>query len=946
MSSSYRYIIGIDLGTTNSALAYVDLAEGGARAPVRFFEIPQLVAAGEVAPRAVLPSFLYLPGAYDLPAGATALPWALDRDFAVGEFAREQGVRVPGRLVASAKSWLSHRGVDRTAAILPWGAKDDVAQVSPVTAAARYLAHMREAWNAQVAGEDLDQRFERQLIILTVPASFDEVARELTLQAAAAAGFPQAILLEEPLAAFYAWLARHEDDWQTYLRDGQLVLICDIGGGTTDFTLVGVGEEDGRLQLQRLAVGDHLLLGGDNMDLALGRHVETKLMGAPGKLDPARWAQLVAQCRAAKETLLGDPTADAVDITVVGAGGGLIAGTRKATLTRADVADLILDGFFPQVDADAAPDTRRRAGLTELGLPYVQDPAITRHLAAFWRTFGRLAGAEVGRAAPMPDFILFNGGALTPAPLRERLAGIVGDWFADEQGAGWQPEELQNPRPELAVAIGAAYYGRVRMGAGVRIGSGTPRAYYIGIRTEEDEDAAATPEAEGLPAVCLVPRGVQEGFDARLTAPTFTALTNQPVSFQVYTSAVRPDDRLGDVVTLDPEEVAVLPPVRTVLRFGRRAGATSLPVQLAVRLTETGTLEIYCDSLQTDHRWPLQFDVRAEAEAVDEDGEEIPDVEPAKLDAACATIHAAFGGARTLAPEQVRKQLEADLGLPKEEWPAAGLRKLADCLLDCTETHAPTPQHEAFWLNLLGYCLRPGVGDPADELRMKRVWGLYLAGMRFGQKVQVRTEWWIFWRRVAAGLSAGKQVQVYEQIWPSLQPGDGRKKGKATRYHLGAAEELEVWLMLANFERLTAEVKAALGKRLLARAGKDAPAPKELWALSRFGARTPAYGPANRVVAPSTVEGWLERLLATDLPRNGSTGHALVHLAQRTGDRARDIDEMTRRRVEHWLAPLPQAEELTEILNDPARNLSPAEQDWVFGEALPPGLTLRDWGDA
>ncbi|MCB9162606.1 MAG: Hsp70 family protein [Caldilineaceae bacterium] len=371
MTSSYRYIIGIDLGTTNSALAYVDLAASGAdgaRAPVRFFEIPQLVAAGEVAPRSVLPSFLYLPGAYDLPAGATALPWDPVRDFAVGEFAREQGVRVPGRLVASAKSWLSHRGVDRTAPILPWGAKEDVARVSPVTAAARYLAHMREAWNAEIAGEDLDQLFERQLIILTVPASFDEVARELTLQAAAEAGFPQAILLEEPLAAFYAWLARHEDDWQTHLHDGQLVLICDIGGGTTDFTLVGVGEEDGRLQLQRLAVGDHLLLGGDNMDLALGRHVETKLMGAPGKLDPARWAQLVAQCRAAKETLLGDPTADAVDITVVGAGGGLIAGTRKATLTRADVADLILDGFFPQVDADAAPDTRRRAGLTELGL--------------------------------------------------------------------------------------------------------------------------------------------------------------------------------------------------------------------------------------------------------------------------------------------------------------------------------------------------------------------------------------------------------------------------------------------------------------------------------------------------------------------------------------------------------------------------------------------------
>ena len=628
----YRYIIGIDLGTTNSALSYVDLAEQSAVSPgtpptIHIFDIPQLIAPGTMDNRPVLPSFLYVPGDYDLPAGSTNLPWTNDHPYLVGEGAREQGAKVPGRLVASAKSWLAHGAVDRTAPILPWGAAGEVQKISPVEASKRYLQHLREAWNAIMAvaqnpqgkpaesgepadlGEiDDDARFENQFIVLTVPASFDEVARELTLTAAHEAGFQRVTLLEEPLAAFYAWLSHHEDDWQEQMQDGQLILVCDIGGGTTDFTAIGVHEGESGLRFNRLAVGDHLLLGGDNMDLALGRHVEMKLFGQPGKLDATRWHQLIQQCRKAKEQLLGAPeTTDSVDITVVGTGRSLIGSTLKSSLTQAEVNEVLLDGFFPQIDLTVPLQGGRRAGLSELGLPYVQDPGITRQLSDFWRRFRGLLAEESGRDRPYPDFLLFNGGVMEPALLRQRLLTLVGQWFQEEAHRSinnltpeWQPTELPNPRPDLAVAIGAAYYGLVRQGAGVRVGSGSPRTYYVGV-------TSATATSEEYAAVCLLPRGTEEGTQVTLTEPEFAALTNQPVTFQIYASSTRLGDKLGEVVALDAAEVTVLPPIRTILHYGRRGVAQQLPVQLAVRLTEIGTLELWCQSKQSDHRLATRF---------------------------------------------------------------------------------------------------------------------------------------------------------------------------------------------------------------------------------------------------------------------------------------------------------------------------------------------------
>lgn len=940
---SYRYIIGIDLGTTNSAVAYVDLnRKGSDRRRIQFLEVPQLIAPGEVGRRPVLPSFLYLPGPYELPRESIELPWAPHRQYAVGEFAREQGSLVPGRLVSSAKSWLCHAGVDRTRAILPWGTDTDVKKVSPVEASARYLQHIREAWNEIKARGREGYRLEEQLIVLTVPASFDEIARELTISAAREAGLNRVVLVEEPLAAFYAWLSEHESDWQERMNPGQLILVCDVGGGTTDFTIVAIREGEKGLRFDRLAVGDHLMLGGDNMDLALARHIEIKLLGQPGKLDTKKWYQLWHQCRKAKEVLLGNATepSSSFDITIMGTGGKLIADTLKSSLTLEQVREMIIEGFFPHVSLQEAPKGGRRTGLTEWGLPYVQDAAVTRHLAAFWQRFGKLLSDETGRSILYPDFVLFNGGALTPASIRQRIMDVVKRWFEEDAGPEWTPEELENPRPELSVAVGAAYYGLVRLGEGVRIGAGSPRAYYVEV-AEQDEQAE---EEESFRAVCLIARGTEEGFEQKLVQPAFQVLTNQPVAFQLYSSSTRLGDRMGDVVALSEDEISVLPPIRTALRFGKKGAAQLLPVKLMVHLTEIGTLELWCESQQTPHRWQLQFDVRQEGE---------PEVVPNQgetLDAdiigqAQQKIDATFRGGESISqnpPERLVKELTAILDLGKEKWPTSLIRKLADSLIESKEGRSLTPQHEARWLNLLGYCLRPGFGDPVDEWRLKEVWKLYPQGIQFQRQAQNRSEWWIFWRRVAGGLTAGQQWHIYQQLSPTLQPAQTRKKKGSKKAVKGftVQEEIEVWMMLANFERLPADTKIELGNMLLGKIIRGKPKPQELWALGRFGARIPFYGPLDQIIPSNKAVEWIDLLLSMNLPATEPMARAFLQLARQTGDRERDVPAEKRDYLVGWLAQLPHSDRFTEALTQPETVLQSQEQDWVFGESLPSGLIL------
>ncbi len=513
-----RYLIGIDLGTTNSALAYIDLQRKKSGQPaIHSFPVPQLVAPGETADRELLPSFLYLPGLHDLPVGATALPWDSARDYAVGEFARNHGARIPGRLVTSAKSWLCHAGVDRSAALLPWSAPPDVTRISPVEASACYLRHLVESWNYRMARDKDDARLEKQAVVLTVPASFDEMARNLTIEAARKAGIENLTLLEEPQAAFYCWLAMHSATEASQLHAGARCLVVDVGGGTSDFSLIRAVEQHGELGFVREAVGDHLLLGGDNMDLTLAKFVETKLPGA-GRLDAAQYGMLTQACRLAKETLLGPEPPASYTVTVVGRGRQIVGGTQHTSLTAADVRQLLFEGFFPSVPADAEPQRGARTGLHEMGFPYVSDPAITRHLAAFLRRhLASVEGGEVvrswdgevtsgGSSTPPPHHlttspphhlttppphhhaphaILFNGGVFQPAALRDRLVEVLRHWY-DRPGYPWQPLVLTNPSLDLAVAWGAAHYAWLRHTGGRRIGGGIARSYYVAVESAQN----------------------------------------------------------------------------------------------------------------------------------------------------------------------------------------------------------------------------------------------------------------------------------------------------------------------------------------------------------------------------------------------------------------------------------------------------------------------------
>jgi len=608
-----RFVVGIDLGTTNSALAFVDTGRGDTPRP-EALPVPQVVNPGTVEDRQLLPSFLYLPGPNEQPAGSLKLPWDASRDYCVGEFARNFGSMVPTRLVSSAKSWLCHPGVDRRAPILPWKAPDGGRKVSPLEASSRYLKHLAESWNARVAKDVEGHRLEQQDIILTVPASFDAVARELTVEAARAAGFENMTLLEEPQAAFYAWLDACGEQWREQVRVGDLILVADVGGGTSDFTLIEVGDESGNLSLTRLAVGDHLLLGGDNMDLALA-HTAAQAIAAKGtKLDAAQMLQLAHSARQAKEIILGKSKVDSAPVTVLGRGSKVIAGTIKGELTRAEVERVILEGFFPDCPRTAEPVRQRTTGLQELGLPYVADPAVTKHLATFLaRQAEHLANREPPKGrkkktAPtgLPTAILFNGGVFKAGILRERLTGLLTKWAKEAKGDAVRT--LQGIDLDLSVARGAAYYGLVRRGKGVRIRGGTARAYYIGVET-------AMPAVPGMPrpmkALCVAPFGMEEGTEADIPGQEFGLVTGEQVVFRFLGSSVRREDQAGAVVEEWEPDIQELSPVSTTLEG--QSGRV-VPVHLHSRVTEVGQLEVSCQSRDGKEKWKLEYSVRERPE--------------------------------------------------------------------------------------------------------------------------------------------------------------------------------------------------------------------------------------------------------------------------------------------------------------------------------------------
>ena len=581
------YSIGIDLGTTNSALAFREMEENSG---VGIASIPQLINVNEVAAEPLLPSFLYMPGAKEFPAGSTALPWGADGDNIVGRFAQRRGAEVSSRLVSSAKSWLSNSAIDRSAATLPWKAPEGVTRISPVDASSAYLRHLRMAWEY----EHPDAPFSKQEVLVTIPASFDAVARELTEKAAQAAGFQNVTMLEEPQAAFYAWIERH-DDWRQRIGKGDLVLVVDIGGGTTDFTLISVSESDGELQLERVAVGDHILLGGDNIDLALAHTVAAELTARGTKIDRFQLQALWNNCRFAKEKLL-DPVSPAseVPVTILGKGSSLIGGTIKAKLRREQI-EQVLEGFLPRVASTDVPQKPRVAGLQEMGLPYASDAAITRHLARFLRQ------SQPGLACP--THVLFNGGVLHAPFVRERLLSVLNGWLKEEGAPAIQAlngEDLMH-----AVARGAAYYGTARHGKGVRIRGGIARSYYVGIET-------AMPAVPGIAApvkaFAVAQFGMEEGTSLQMPSREFGLIVGETAEFRFFSSTVRKADAPGTLIDDFGDELEELSPVSVHLEASEAAGAL-VPVSLETVITETGMLQLWCVA-RDGRRWKLEFNVR------------------------------------------------------------------------------------------------------------------------------------------------------------------------------------------------------------------------------------------------------------------------------------------------------------------------------------------------
>ncbi|MFN3789348.1 Hsp70 family protein [Massilia sp.] len=930
-----QYLVSIDLGTTNTVLAYALPGAG----QVELLAIEQLVAPGEVAGSPLLPSMRYHPAEGELAPGELQLPWlqqdpaGVDR-VAVGRLARLLGAQTPGRLVASAKSWLSHAGVDRMAAILPWGAEDaDVAKVSPVAASASYLAHLRAAWNARFP----EALLERQQIVLTVPASFDEGARALTLEAARMAGLPELRLLEEPQAALYDWLYRHRASLARDLAGARLVLVADVGGGTTDFSLVKVELEDGgQPKLTRIGVGNHLILGGDNMDLALAHLAESRL-GNPERLSASRLAQLTERCRAAKEQLLAPDAPGQVNVTLLGSGSRLVGGSRSATITREDVQRIVLDGFLPPNEAQE-PAKRARTGIVEFGLPYASDPAITRHLAGFLRQHAQAArealGLEDDGSLPVPDTLLLNGGVFRGAALAQRLAGVLAQW------RGAPVNVLHSEDPDVAVARGGVAYSLARAGQAPSIESGSARNYYLLLDAQQSGDT--------LRAVCLLPRGAPAGEEVRLAGRSFALRLGRPVRFHLVSMTADPGGvlpRPGELFDLPAADIVRLPAISTVLRSKR---STDIPVQLATVLLEVGTLEVSCVAEDDpSQRWRLEFQLRGHD---DEDTAEEASL-PAELDDAIARIDRIFGNrSQQVDPREVRQlraSLEHLLG-GRERWTTPLLRRLFDALLARAKGRRRSAEHERVWLNLAGYCLRPGFGHPLDEWRIEQLWAMFETGVQYHKDSQVRAEWWTLWRRVAGGLSLDAQLRLLDDFAFNLQA-DEAERGRRPLTLVDGSED-DMLRVGASLERIPSAYKAEIGdwlvKQIMEMPGGakiDARAAarygRYLWALGRVGARQSFHGAAHEVAPSASAESWLGRLLQLDWKKIEPAGFAAAHIARMTGDRSRDIGQAVRdevlRRLSSSGAPASWSAMVREVVE-----LDQAVETRMLGDALPPGLKL------
>lgn len=982
-----RFVVGIDLGTTNCAMAYADTHSQPIRTSdpakasdpfsrVEVFAIEQLVDFGVAEKLSTLPSFHYELAPRELEGidpvyrfGATPAT----AHSIVGALARERVVQAPGRGFGSAKSWLCHGFVDRTSDLLPWQGDDSVEKLSPVEASRRYLEHLRRQWDRRFPGHPL----ANQDVVVTLPASFDEVARQLTLAAAQRAGLNNVLLIEEPQAAFYAWLDRHQQDWDSHLQSGDTILVCDIGGGTTDFTLIRVLDaHDSRsdsmlntmgteadqsqhaaagldemlrkkklLRLHRVAVGKHLMLGGDNMDLALARLLELKISGENDRLSPRQWEALIGNARKAKEALLSDAAPEQYAIALPGIGAKLVGGSKTLSITRDWAQKTLLDGFFGKVPLDATPAVTHE-GFQEFGLPYESEPNVMIHLAAFlWehRWAGRQTsewsqqeGGDLQRRAARPDWVLFNGGVLESPLVQQAILDQLVAWFTEPTETDWKPKALSGNRLDLAVAQGAASFGLVRRGEGVRIDARLAKAYYILV--------SQTPKR----VMCVMPATAMPLDRFCLSDKPFDLLLGQPVQFPLVSSSSQLNHTFGEVIDFDPKSMTELPPICTVLEEPGRKGKEAIRVQLETELSEIGTLKMSLLRVDPVQRWNLEFDVRG-VQGLRESGtsDEASAVAAGRVqrvvhqdlcERAESALDEIFSASGTVKPKEAFTLLSEAVGIPRREWPTSLLREIWRGLLDRNTGRSKSPEHEGRWLNLVGWCLRPGFGFPVDDWRVQTTWKTVHSKLAHRSAANV-SEAMVLWRRISGGFTAGQQQALYQDTWPrvrGLLAGTGHEQ-------LNLNVLMEQLRLLGSMERLKASDKSAMVDAAFAGLGRRKLEPLHdglLWMIGRLGNRVPVYATIQQTPAIEKVEKWLAKLLQLEVGLRSKPAYplSLMLLARKTGDRYRDVSERVRGEVESVLQQTGHARFAQLVSN--GGGLDQEQLDTIVGETLPLGFVL------
>ena len=918
---SQHYLVGIDLGTTHTVVAFANIEKNNQE--IQLLQIEQLISPGHIAARPLLPSVRYHPAAGELAAVDIAFPSDTSENLSseerpiIGEAARLLGAKSKGRLVTSAKSWLSHPSVDHSAEILPWGSSDEISKVSPINASASYLAHIRTVWGHKFPNAPLEQ----QDIIITVPASFDEAARALTLEAAAIAGLAKVRLLEEPQAVCYDWLRLNAPDIKQALNNVHLLLVCDIGGGTTDLTLIKVERGENEPILTRIGVGDHLMLGGDNIDLALAHLAESRLTDTEKRLSAADLSQLIEQCRLAKERLLADDAPDNIAITLLGGGSKLIGGSRSVLLTGDEVRALALDGFFPLSGVHDLPD-KKRSGVVEFGLPYAAEPAISKHIAAFLKAHTTTSNTALMGEGCIPDALLLNGGLFRSKLITNRLVNLLTSW------SNKAPILLENKHPELSVAYGAVSYAIARRDKKIKIGGGSARSYFLLIDTDHNT------EQQGI---CILPRGSEEGEEIILKDRHFSLRLGVPVRFHLASTTGDTEYKPGELIQIT-DSFYSLPPLAVALDGDKNKLHEEAIVELAVTQTEVGTLNIQCVSVHNNaQRWNVEFQIRNKGTAG-----LLPDTYTSQqVNGAVEKIQTIFGSkSKQIDPKAVknlRADLEKQLVSVRADWETPLLRTLFTTLLEVNKNRRRSEHHERVWLSLIGFCLRPGFGYQLDDWRVEQLWKLYPHEIQFVNETQNWTEWWTLWRRIAGGLSVSAQEQIFTDIAKYINPASARQAGIAKQIKSRGYDDIV--RLAAVLERLPVDKKIQLGDWFLKRLQKTGESNQTWWAIGRIGARQPFHGSSHNVIPADIVAKWLKQIIAVDWKKTPQAGFAATLIARMSGDRVRDIDDVMREQIISKLklskAPLSWIEMVEQL-----KQLDEKEEQQIFGEALPPGLKL------